>query len=387
MEVQLQGEDHLSLASTSSSGQYYGRSEHYVYDEDAVDRIFALRKMEASYSLQTFLQVQLQSQTESSSGRGTSSSALSDSWRSKVTQWAFNVVDHFGLSREVVAVSMGIFDRYLATRATTSGNMVLLTSLTTLHMAIKFHETKRVKSSVLANLSRGQFDTAHIEEMELKILSALSWKIYAPTPLSFLSEFLHFLPKELVSTMERKEVYEISKYLAELSVCEASFVGRPNSVVALAAIANVMESMTFECFSQDDKEDYLETLSDVMGQTFSSQSICETRDKLRTMFAKVSAADSFEASSCAQQTAYHQSPHAGSRVVSPSGSPSSARSSKAYSTIDGAGSGSGDNRLYGNGKYQDAKTTRTNFWYTPSPPHSRSGVASKVTVAAFRSHA
>lgn len=375
MEVQLQGED-LSLAS-NSSGQYYGRPEPYVYDEEAVDRIFALRKMETSYSFQTFLQLQLQSPSTTGSSGGTSS--LSDSWRSKVTQWAFNVVDHFGLSREVVAVSMGIFDRYLATRATTSGNMVLLTSLTTLHLAIKFHETKRVKSGVLANLSRGQFDTAHIEEMELKILSALSWKIYAPTPLSFLSEFLHFLPQELVSAVERKEVYEISKYLAELAVCEASFVGRPNSVVALAAIANVMEAMTFERFSQDDKEEYLETLSELMGQTFSSQSICETRDRLRVMFAKVSEAESFEAAASAQ-TAYHKSPHAGSRVVSPSGSPSSATSNKTYSTIGG----STDHRLYG--KYQDVTSTRTNFWYTPSPPHSRSGVTSKVAIAGFRSH-
>ena len=375
MEVQLQGED-LSLAS-NSSGQH-GQLQLCVYDEDAVDRIFVLRKMETSYSFQTFLQVQLQSHPAT-----TSSSPLSDTWRSKVTQWAFNVVDHFSLSREVVAVSMGIFDRYLATRGNAcSGNMVLLTSLTTLHLAIKFHETKRVKSSVLANLSRGQFDTAHIEEMELKILSALSWKLYAPTPLSFLSEFLNFLPKELVSTVERKEVYEISKYLAELAVCESSFVGRPNSVIALAAMANVMESMTFECLSQDDKEDYLAALSDIMGQTFSSKSIRETRDRLRTMFAKVSVADSFEASATSAQTAYQKS--SGARIVSPSGSPSSAARSKTYSTIGGSVDRS-DQRLYGN-KYQEAKTTRTNFWYTPSPPHSRSGVASKMAVAGIRNY-
>ena len=139
--------------------------------EAAVDRLLAMRKTEASYALQSFLTYQQCGPIKLV--------PLSDTWRGKVTQWAFNVVDHFGFSREVVSVSMGIFDRYLATRGNLcTGNMVLLTSLTTLHLAIKLHETKRIKSGILADLSRGQFGTKHIDEMELDLLAALSWKLH-----------------------------------------------------------------------------------------------------------------------------------------------------------------------------------------------------------------
>ena len=77
----------------------------------------------------------------------------------------------FDLSREVVAVSIDLFDRYLATQGNKcSGNLALLTSLTTLHIAIKLHDCKKIKLSTLVNLSRGQFGTNHIEEMEWEIL-------------------------------------------------------------------------------------------------------------------------------------------------------------------------------------------------------------------------
>lgn len=87
-----------------------------------------------------------------------STPVLSASWREKICHWSFNVVDHFDFSREVVAVSMSLFDRYLAARGNRcSGSMALLASLTTLHIAIKVHEMRKVRLTTLANLSRGQF--------------------------------------------------------------------------------------------------------------------------------------------------------------------------------------------------------------------------------------
>ena len=37
-----------------------------------------------------------------------------EEWRRKICQWAFRVIDHFRLDREVVSVGMNIFDRFLA---------------------------------------------------------------------------------------------------------------------------------------------------------------------------------------------------------------------------------------------------------------------------------
>jgi len=357
-EIEHEASSSSMLSSSMKTREYY---------ESAVDRLLTLRKTENSYSFQAFLQ---QESFPSSKG-GT---ALSENWRSKVTQWAFNVVDHFGLSREVVAVSMSLLDRYLATRGNVcSGNLVLLTSLTTLHLAVKMHETKRIKSSVLSGLSRGQFDTAHIEEMEFKILSALRWKLYAPTPLAFLTEFLHFLPDD-VSTLERKEVYELSKYMAELAVCESTFVERQASVIALAAIRNVMENLTFIRLSHEDKEEYLMALENLMGQTFESPSMQETRQRLQTMFAKVSADNCFEAPYGAEtlQQLHQQTTLHGSHIISPGESPSSTTSND-YAT--NSSSSSTKKRTH---RLEESTKKRTNFWYTPSPPHSRLGVATEL---------
>ncbi|CAJ1945982.1 unnamed protein product [Cylindrotheca closterium] len=170
---------------------------------------------------------------------------LNVSWREKICQWSYNVVDHFDLPREVVAVSLSLFDRYLATRHNQcTGNMALLTSLTTLHISIKIHSEKTVKLSTLASLSRGQFGPSDIEQMEWKIFEALDWKLHPPSLFAFISHFLMVFPSE-VSHSVRKELFEVAIYIAELSVCDSSYVRYPWSTVAMACILNVMEDLSY----------------------------------------------------------------------------------------------------------------------------------------------
>ena len=170
---------------------------------------------------------------------------LNSSWREKICHWSFNVIDHFDLSREVVAVSMSLFDRYLATRGNRcNGSTALLASLTTLHIAIKVHEVRKIKISTLANLSRGQFGPRHIEDMEWMVLNTLKWKIHPPTSMSFLSHLLLLLPPQ-VSDACKEEIYAMSRYITELSVCDSSFVEIDPSAVAFAAILNSLEDRRF----------------------------------------------------------------------------------------------------------------------------------------------
>jgi hypothetical protein len=173
-------------------------------------------------------------------------------WREKICQWSYSVVDHFDLPREVVAISLGFFDRYLATRAdhphSNSGNLALLASLTTLHIAIKVHAPVDIKLSTLASLSRGQFGPQHIEQMEWQIMGALGWKLHPPTLFAFVSYFLMLFHNEPVCSIPpvhhavRKELFEVAIYMAELSVCDSYFVPFPASVVAMAALSNVMDN-------------------------------------------------------------------------------------------------------------------------------------------------
>lgn len=209
---------------------------------------------------------------------------LNASWREKICQWSYNVVDHFDLPREVVAISLDLFDRYLATRGNQcSGNMALLASLTTLHIAIKVHSEKNIKVSTLASLSRGQFGAEHIEQMEWRLMNALGWKLHPPTLFAFVSHLLMVFPSDVHHSV-RKELFEVAIYMAELSVCDSFFVKYPASTVAIAAIINVMEDLPLSRLSPRSRDEFWATLSHHVSG-FHPADIAAARDRLRAMFA------------------------------------------------------------------------------------------------------
>lgn len=210
---------------------------------------------------------------------------LNFSWREKITHWSYNVIDHFDLSREVVAISLNLFDRFLATRGNKcNGNLALLTSLTTLHLAIKVHDSKKIRLSTLANLSRGQFGASHIEEMEWVILTALQWKLHPPTAYSFIFHLLLFLPQEANPSV-RKELYELSRYLTELAACDSFMVETKASTIAFAAILNVMDDISYSHLSAGLREKFLTDLLDKAHLNYRASSVVEARERIASMFA------------------------------------------------------------------------------------------------------
>ena len=281
--------------------------------EDVIDRVRVMRRQEdTSYLYHTYLPSN-DPFMDTGDARG-----INVVWREKICQWSYNVVDQyvilrvpqlinaslslvnetnskqylitfilrsFELSREVVAVSLSLFDRYFATLGNTyHGNVALLASLTTLHIAIKLYDTKKIKLNTLVNLSRGQFTSRDIEMMEWTILSALRWKLHPPTPYTFVEHILFFLPQEVNGTI-RAGLNEVSKYLTELAVCDAFFVDRSNSsTIAFAAILNVMEDMNYSKFSGGLRETFLRNLTYHLHLNHRSDDIVNARRRLRKMF-------------------------------------------------------------------------------------------------------
>jgi hypothetical protein len=252
----------------------------------------------------------------------------------------------FELSRELVAISMDLFDRYvIACNNECSGNFCLLVSLTTLHLALKLqnvyetladeaekqslgegvrcdqtgsdvslvpHPTRlqqqlsssslssasttttchssdslildesernpepgrrhtydgaavtsspelgapkeglnpskkrviKLDLSTLASLSRGQFDQNGILAMEWNILATLQWKLHHPSAYSYILYLLLILQRSGYAGEQRRQQrhwLDMSRYIAELAVCDSYFVGVPNFVIAMASILNVVE--------------------------------------------------------------------------------------------------------------------------------------------------
>lgn len=187
------------------------------------------------------------------------------------------------MSREVVAVSLDIFDRYVATKGNTcQGTEALLVSLTTLNIAIKLFDTKRVRITTLANLSRGQFTPADIEAMEWQILAALSWKLHPPTPFAFVSLMAEHLPLDRFS-LTRKEFLELSRYVTELAVCDSFFVPADSSIVALATVLCVMDELSYTMLPVGLRERFLIDIRNRIGLSHQSSVVVACRDRLRSI--------------------------------------------------------------------------------------------------------
>jgi hypothetical protein len=93
--------------------------------DSIVDRVVTMRRQEdGPYLYESYL-------------LGAEEAQLDFTWREKITHWSYNVVDHFELSREVVAISLNLFDRFLATRGNKcNGNLALLNKLD--HIALGY---------------------------------------------------------------------------------------------------------------------------------------------------------------------------------------------------------------------------------------------------------
>lgn len=297
---------------------------------------------------------------------------LNASWREKICQWSYNVVDHFDLPREVVAISLDLFDRYLATRGNQcSGNMALLASLTTLHIAIKVHSEKNIKVTTLASLSRGQFGSEHIEQMEWRIMEALGWKLHPPTLFAFVSHLLMLFPSDVHHSV-RKELFEVAIYLAELSVCDSFFVKFPASTIAIAAIINVMEDLPYNRLSPRSRDAFWTTLSSHVGR-FHTIDIAAARDRLRSMFSTATPSTTQPSNSYYEPNVTHSPTSITEMQLDETVSESTCTDSP-YARANVFG-GSADDR----------------FQYSPSPPNSshcpmtrsRSQIASSPIVAHF----
>lgn len=169
-----------------------------------------------------------------------------DIWRENICSRAYSTVDYLDFSRKTVAVSMNLFDRYLATLGRSeklSSRQALLIPLTTLYISIKIHEKENTERlSTIVQSSHQKFSKRDIFEMEIKILHSLSWLVNPPTSVDFIADLLKFLPASVPVTV-RRNLYHESRYMAELSVFDYSYLVNQYlpSTIALAAIVNAIE--------------------------------------------------------------------------------------------------------------------------------------------------
>ncbi|GAX27205.1 hypothetical protein FisN_13Lh242 [Fistulifera solaris] len=228
-----------------------------------------------------------------------------ESWRRKICQWAFRVIDHFRLDREVVTTGMNLFDRFLlyheqtdrqeeashvadcrcpCCKRNSDPTTYQLAAMTSIFISVKLASLQNnpeenaphthFRLSTFADLSRGQFTMNEIYIMERTIYQTVGWKVMLPSPITFVSHLLTLMPKydDFTFTKTPKHglvlhvLHEISRYLTEIATCLGSSCShhRP-SQVAFAAILVSMDLLTYEALPLSIRDTFRHRVDQVCG--------------------------------------------------------------------------------------------------------------------------
>jgi hypothetical protein len=172
----------------------------------------------------------------------TSDRKASQDFRIRVCEWSYRVVDHFDMDREVVLTSVYFFDKFLSSQETgCNSNFIQLIAMTSLFLASKLYGPKpsAISMEYLAFLSRSEFTTGHLTQMEMLLLRSLKWHVHPPTAKAAVQEFLALIAT--TQSIEEAVLKDISKYahfFTELSVFDISLVGIRSIVIAMASLSN-----------------------------------------------------------------------------------------------------------------------------------------------------
>lgn len=189
------------------------------------------------------------------------------------------VIDHFDFPRDIVSSCMNLLDRYLVLHLSSQESSssssschttaavgipkdaFQLLAMTCLYVAVKLDQPRMLSLQTMAHLSRGTFCKGQMQSMEMEILSRLRWQVHAPTPYTFLSHFMQVLTITPTTTSSSSvgaqattttilspcsvQIYEMARYLVELSVLDYYFVGKRSSSIAVAALLNALEDQYY----------------------------------------------------------------------------------------------------------------------------------------------
>lgn len=167
-------------------------------------------------------------------------SGMIDSYcRELMFLWCYRIVDRLGFERDTVAVAASYVDRFLriyeCDRATYK-----LTCITALYIACKMHGTCKEVAALptcFETLSKGEFISQNIYEMEMILLNSFHWKFLHPPTACAIVRMMSLLSLPSRPNFVRKNILDVSLFLTEISVFDRYHSSTCNpSSVALASL-------------------------------------------------------------------------------------------------------------------------------------------------------
>lgn len=169
---------------------------------------------------------------------------VDEAWRQRMCEWMYGVVDHCNFKRDIVAVAAAYLDLCLTidSEIIHSKRTYQLAAMTALYLAMKIYDTTFVKLESLIKLGRGLFDANDVLETETQILKKLRWRVHPPTPMCFLRHYARLIPSTVPPSTSFM-ITEVSRFVAEISVCLYKFVKFSPSMIAYASLCIAMEGI------------------------------------------------------------------------------------------------------------------------------------------------
>ena len=268
-----------------------------------IDQLQCMRNQELrSYACPDYMKEGSQS-TSTMASQKSAKKSVDESCREKIAEWCFRVVDFFNLDRETVYYAMNYIDRFISVHFVNRYTFKLV-STTALLLAIKIHQPNKVNlSSVVKDLSRGQFEKEDVVRMEHIMLRSLEWRIHPPTPANYVLRMMALNPftSRSIQEFDADGVKHLAIFFVELSTMDYFFVTQKQSMIALAAIVNAMECLgLFRSLQQQQQVgrerygklprrnsailNFVEMLFDTMAVDCDGLAISEVRDRLWNLY-------------------------------------------------------------------------------------------------------
>lgn len=207
---------------------------------------------------------------------------IDPSHRTTMCEWCYRVVDHIGVRRELVEISMNYLDRFLH-KIHCDRDSFKLAAITAMYLTIKIHCRKnRLTIKSLSALSKGEFSAVDIADMEFIILQTLSWNLHPPTSMNFIYHFHTLLPPKIASS--KHTILQRSCFFAELAVMEYNPYWN-RSQIAFSAILNAIDELDLLQMSKEERESYIATIEKVCGVDHTSKITISVREKLWELYA------------------------------------------------------------------------------------------------------
>lgn len=201
---------------------------HYACSnlEDALASIEAMCSQEEAYLIEDYISQE---------------NPRSIECRTRISEWCYQLVDFCKFNRETVAISINYLDRFLMSDPYTLRklDMLQLSAMTCLYIAVKVHEDEAMSPEMIAKLSAGKYTQHEITQMELRILRTIQWRMNPPTSLSFIRYFMALIPG--LNKCQYDEIYNVAKFQAELAVNSYDLVRIRPSTIGFAALVNALE--------------------------------------------------------------------------------------------------------------------------------------------------